>query len=144
MQNFRQSPPTYAYGLALLHFLIGGLYWTSAVKYGFKIAPPTLVGTMTGLVGSVNWIIAKGLSSYIAGLFISQIDLSISETFRYFSAYCAGLATLFYIIYVIFGRQLEQKRFTKVKAERDKIEEINNDKNSEKPTPFETFMVSKM
>ena len=56
----RQSPPNYAYGLACLQFLIGGLYWTAAQKYANKVAPPTLVGTMTGMVGSVNWIISKG------------------------------------------------------------------------------------
>ena len=57
---FRESPPYYAYGLACLQFLIGGLYWTAAQKYANKVAPPSLVGTMTGIVGSVNWIIAKG------------------------------------------------------------------------------------
>ena len=40
--------------------MIGGLYWTAAQKYANKVAPPSLVGTMTGIVGSVNWIIAKG------------------------------------------------------------------------------------
>ena len=58
--SFRESPPYYAYGLACLQFLIGGLYWTAAQKYANKVAPPSLVGTMTGIVGSVNWIIAKG------------------------------------------------------------------------------------
>ena len=58
--NFRESPPYYAYGLACLQFLIGGIYYTAAQKYANKVAPPTLVGTMTGMVGSVNWIISKG------------------------------------------------------------------------------------
>ena len=41
-------------------FLTDGLYWTSAVKYGFKVGPPELVGTMTGVISSIQWIIGKG------------------------------------------------------------------------------------
>ncbi len=43
------------------------LYWTAAIKYTYKIAPPTLVGTMAALTGTMNWVIAKGLSSFAAG-----------------------------------------------------------------------------
>ena len=57
---FRQSPPYYACGLAVFMFLTDGLYWTSAVKYGFKVGPPELVGTMTGVISSIQWIIGKG------------------------------------------------------------------------------------
>ena len=56
---FRQSPPTYLYGFSILDGISQGLYWTSAIKYSFKIAPPSLIGTMAALTGSVNWIIGK-------------------------------------------------------------------------------------
>ena len=69
---FRESPPYYAYGLACLQFLIGGLYWTAAQKYANKVAPPSLVGTMTGIVGSVNWIIAKGDTKMLQKLFFLE------------------------------------------------------------------------
>ena len=55
----RQSPPTYLYGFSILDGISQGLYWTSAIKYSFKIAPPSLIGTMAALTGSVNWIIGK-------------------------------------------------------------------------------------
>lgn len=55
----KQSPPYYIYGLAWLDALCATLYWTSAIMYSYKIAPPTLVGTMAALTGSVNWIVGK-------------------------------------------------------------------------------------
>ena len=55
----RQSPPTYLYGFSILDGISQGLYWTSAIKYSYKIAPPSLIGTMAALTGSVNWIIGK-------------------------------------------------------------------------------------
>ena len=59
--KIRQSPPNFLYGFSILDGVIQGLYWTAAVKYSFRIAPPTLVGTMAALTGSVNWIIGKNL-----------------------------------------------------------------------------------
>ena len=53
----RQTPPNYILGLAPLDALCITLYWTSAVKYSYKIAPPTLIGTMAAITGSINWII---------------------------------------------------------------------------------------
>ena len=58
---FRQRPPYYGYALAWLDFWAGTLYWTAAMKYAFKIAPPTLVGTMAAMSGSTIKLIQKYL-----------------------------------------------------------------------------------
>jgi hypothetical protein len=55
----RQTPPNYAYGLSVLDFLTSTLYWTAAIKYAYKISPPSLIGTFAALSAAVNWIVGK-------------------------------------------------------------------------------------
>lgn len=112
----------YVYGLVWMDFLCSTLYWTSAIKYTYKIAPPTLVGTMAALTGSVNWIIAKGLSSFVAGQLMGQNILTLSQMFRVFGVFVGTTTTFFYLIYLVFGRKLEADLSEKVEQKRLELE----------------------
>ena len=141
---FRSKPPYYAYALAWLDFWAGTLYWTAAIKYAYKIAPPALVGTMAALTGSVNWIIAKGLASFVAGQILEKTSLNLQELFQWTSVVVFVASTLFYIIFWIVGRKLEVKRAKEVEEKRLELEEKAKKTSmemSEKPT-IEEFVQS--
>ena len=52
-------PINLMYGLIWMDSLCLVVYWTSAVKYSYKIAPPTLVGTMAAIANSIQWVIGE-------------------------------------------------------------------------------------
>ena len=57
-----QSPPWYALGLATLDAVCWCLGWNATVHYGYTIAPPDLVATMTSSVATIEWVIGKRVS----------------------------------------------------------------------------------
>ena len=139
-----QKPPYYGYALAWLDFWAGTLYWTAAIKYAYKIAPPALVGTMAALTGSVNWIIAKGLSSFVAGQLLERTSLNLQKLFQLTSIFVSVASTIFYVIFWIVGRKLEVKRAKIVEEKRLELEEkakksSNSMEMTEKP-PIEEFV----
>jgi hypothetical protein len=54
---------------------------------------------------------AKGAASFIAGQLISHpsLDLNIPDVFKIFAVFGATMATVFYLLYLIVGRNLERK-----------------------------------
>ena len=72
--------------------------------------------------GSVNWIIAKGLSSFAAGQILQHTSLNLQQLFQLASLYTSAATTLFYIIFWIWGRKLEWKRAAKVEEQRLALE----------------------
>ena len=99
------------------------------MTYGYKIAPPALIGTMAAMTGSVNWVIAKGLASFIGGQLIDAEILTIVEVFMYGSAFCGAWAGLSYLLYLAFGRKKAQKIIEKNEAERLEMEGKNSEIN---------------
>ena len=99
---------------------------------------------MAALTGSVNWIIAKGLSSFIAGQLLERTSLNLQKLFQLTSIFVSVVATIFYVIFWIVGRKLEVKRAEIVEEKRLEIEEkAKKSSNSmeliEKP-PIEEFV----
>ena len=99
------------------------------MTYGYKIAPPALIGTMAAMTGSVNWVIAKGLASFIGGQLIDAEILTIVEVFIYGSAFCGVWAGLFYFLYLVIGRKKAQKLINRNEAERLEMEGKNKENN---------------
>ena len=99
------------------------------MTYGYKIAPPALIGTMAAMTGSVNWVIAKGLASFIGGQLIDAEILTIVEVFIYGSAFCGVWASLFYFLYLVIGRKKAQKLISRNEAERLEMEGKNKENN---------------
>ena len=81
--------------------------------------------------GSVNWIIAKGLSSFAAGQILQHTSLNLQQLFQLASLYTSAATTLFYIIFWIWGRKLERKRAAKVEEQRLALEAKAKESGSE-------------
>ena len=97
---------------------------------------------MAALTGSVNWIIAKGLSSFIAGQLLERTSLNLQKLFQLTSIFVSVAATIFYVIFWIVGRKLEVKRAEIVEEKRLEMEEKAKKSSMElieKP-PIEEFV----
>lgn len=70
-------------------------------------------------------LLAKGLSSFVAGQLVGNEILTIGEMFRVISLYTTVAATTFYLVYICFGRKLEVKQAEKVDKERQELEAKN-------------------
>ena len=81
--------------------------------------------------GSVNWIIAKGLSSFAAGQILQHTSLNLQQLFQLSSLYTSAATTLFYIIFWIWGRKLERKRAAKVEEQRLALEAKGKESGTE-------------
>ena len=128
--NFRQTPPTFIYGLAVFDSFGYTLFWITAMTYSYKLAPPTLIGTMAAMAGSVEWVISKGSSSLIGG---QILDYGISKTnlFIYTSIICSIWATVCYLIYILFGKHIEKELIEKNEAKRLELEgQISQSQNN--------------
>ena len=65
---FRQEQISFLYGASVLA-AVDTLYWISCVTYSYKLAPPTLIGTMAALAGSFQWVIAKVIYIFLFFIF---------------------------------------------------------------------------
>lgn len=55
----KQTPPTYAYYLAVLDAYCIVISWVAVMRYVYKVAPPDLVSTTTALVHVIAYLISK-------------------------------------------------------------------------------------
>ena len=95
------------------------------MSYAYKLAPPTLIGTMAALVNSVIWVIMKGIGSFVGGQ-ILELGISLTDLVVYSAIFCATWASIFYSIYVLFGRSIDKKLIEKNETKRLEMEGINN------------------
>ena len=95
------------------------------MSYAYKLAPPTLIGTMAALLNAVEWVISKGISSFIGGQ-ILELGISLTNLVVYSAIFCAVWASIFYSIYVLFGRSIDKKLIDKNEAKRLEMEGENN------------------
>ncbi len=57
---FRENPPTVsALTMSALDTFVMALPWVGILYYGYKIAPPDLIGTMTAMTGMFQFVIGK-------------------------------------------------------------------------------------
>ena len=91
------------------------------MSYAYKLAPPTLIGTMAALLNSVIWVITKGISSFLGGQ-ILQLGISLSELFVYSAIFCSAWEMIFYSIYILYGRFIDKKLIEKNEAKRLEME----------------------
>ena len=94
------------------------------MNYAYKLAPPTLIGTMAALLNSVIWVITKGISSFLGGQ-ILQLGISLSELFVYSAIFCSAWEMIFYSIYILYGRFIDKKLIEKNEAKRLEMEGEN-------------------
>ena len=95
------------------------------MSYAYKLAPPTLIGTMAALLNTVEWVISKGISSFVGGQ-ILELGISLTDLVVYTSIFCATWAIIFYCIYVLFGRSIDKILIEKNEAKRLEMEGENN------------------
>ena len=55
----QQSPPYFAFGLHILHSAQWGFAWVAMLKYGFKITPPHLFGTLIAICTVLVTVLSK-------------------------------------------------------------------------------------
>ena len=68
-------------------------------------------------------VLAKGLSSFVAGQLLSQLSMSLKQMFQLSATVATIGSSVFYMIYVIFGRKPEAKLIAQVKEKRRAMEE---------------------
>ena len=95
------------------------------MSYAYKLAPPTLIATMAALLNSVIWVVTKGIASFVGGQ-ILKMGISLTNLFIYSAILCAIWVSVFYIIYVLFGRSIDKKVIEKNEAKRLEMEGENN------------------
>ena len=66
----------------------------------------------------------------MAGQVISHTGLTISETFQAFSIYCSSVSTIFFVVYLLKGKDLEAIRIEKVDHQRRHELERNFEKKN--------------
>ena len=103
------------------------------MSYAYKLAPPTLIGTMAALLNTVEWVISKGISSFVGGQ-ILELGISLTDLVVYTSIFCATWATMFYCIYVLFGRSIDKILIEKNEAKRLEMERENNKSSDTDPS----------
>lgn len=54
-----QIPPYYAIALHTLDALVWSIPWIATMQYGYRIAPPDYIATMTACIGTMEFIICK-------------------------------------------------------------------------------------
>ena len=95
------------------------------MNYAYKLAPPTLIGTMAALLNSVIWVVTKGISSFVGGQ-ILELGISLTNLVIYSAIFCAIWASTFYGIYVLFGRSIDKKLIEKNETKRLEMEGEKN------------------
>ena len=95
------------------------------MNYAYKLAPPTLIGTMAALLNSVIWVVTKGISSFVGGQ-ILELGISLTNLVIYSAIFCAIWASTFYGIYVLFGRSIDKKLIEKNETKRLEMEGEND------------------
>ena len=95
------------------------------MNYAYKLAPPTLIGTMAALLNSVIWVVTKGISSFVGGQ-ILELGISLTNLVIYSAIFCAIWASTFYGIYVLFGRSIDKTLIEKNETKRLEMEGENN------------------
>ena len=103
------------------------------MNYTYKLAPPTLIGTMAALLNTVEWVISKGISSFVGGQ-ILELGISLTDLVVYTSIFCATWAIIFYCIYVLFGRSIDKILIEKNEAKRLEMERENNKSSDTDPS----------
>ena len=103
------------------------------MSYAYKLAPPTLIGTMAALLNAVEWVISKGISSFIGGQ-ILELGISLTNLVVYSAIFCAVWASIFYSIYVLFGRSIDKILIEKNEAKRLEMERENNKSSDTDPS----------
>ena len=109
------------------------------MNYAYKLAPPTLIGTMAAMLNSIDWVIMKGIGSFVGGQLL-ELGMSITNLFMNSAIFCAIWASTFYLIHILYGRQLamklikknEVKRLELVKGQKSHFNIFELTKNSEK------------
>ena len=131
--SIRQSPPTFIYGIGALDAIFQTLFWIAAMSYAYKLAPPTLIATMAALLNSVIWVVTKGIASFVGGQ-ILEMGISLTNLVVYSAIFCAIWVSVFYIIYVLFGRSIDKKVIEKNEAKRLEMEGENNKSGDTEPS----------
>ena len=95
------------------------------MSYAYKLAPPTLIATMAALLNSVIWVVTKGIASFVGGQ-ILEMGISLTNLVVYSAIFCAIWASIFYSIYILFGRSIDKILIEKNEAKRLEMEGENN------------------
>ena len=109
------------------------------MNYAYKLAPQTLIGTMAAMLNSIDWVIMKGIGSFVGGQLL-ELGMSITNLFINSAMFCAIWASTFYLIHILYGRKLamklikknEVKRLELVKGQKSHFNIFELTKHSEK------------
>ena len=127
------------YGIFAFDCLANTLFWIASVNYAYKLAHPTLIGTMAAMLNSIDWVIMKGIGSFVGGQLL-ELGMSITNLFINSAIFCAIWASTFYLIHILYGRELamklikknEVKRLELVKGQKSHFNILELTKHSEK------------
>ena len=82
------------------------------MNYAYKLAPQTLIGTMAAMLNSIDWVIMKGIGSFVGGQLL-ELGMSITNLFINSAMFCAIWASTFYLLHIFHGRKLDMKLIKK-------------------------------
>ena len=127
------------YGIFAFDCLANTLFWIASVNYAYKLAHPTLIGTMAAMLNSIDWVIMKGIGSFVGGQLL-ELGMPITNLFINSAIFCAIWASTFYLLHIFYGRKLDMKLIKKndvkrlefLKGQKSHTNTFELTKNSEK------------